>query len=101
MISLQQFETCKKSLVALSVALGFAHDWANRENTLRSWDLVARYVVPEINRTTVGQRASMKFLNDNQAALMAGAGAAVMQKILGDERASAELRCDDATNAIW
>jgi limonene 1,2-monooxygenase len=73
------------------VALGFAHDWANRENTLRSWDLVARYVVPEINRTTVGQRASMKFLNDNQAALMAGAGAAVMQKILGDERASAEL----------
>jgi limonene 1,2-monooxygenase len=73
------------------VALGFAHDWANRENTLRSWDLVARYVVPEINRTTVGQRASMKFLNDNQATLMAGAGAAVMQKILGDERASAEL----------
>jgi hypothetical protein len=47
--------------------------------------------VPEINRTTVGQRASMKFLNDNQATLMAGAGAAVMQKILGDERASAEL----------
>ena len=73
------------------VVLGFAHDWANRENTLRSWDLVARYVIPEINQTTLGQRASMKFLNDNQATLMAGAGAAVMQKILGDERASAEL----------
>jgi limonene 1,2-monooxygenase len=73
------------------VVLGFAHDWANRENTLRSWDLVARYVIPEINRTTLGQRASMKFLNDNQATLMAGAGAAVMQKILGNERASAEL----------
>jgi hypothetical protein len=33
----------------------------------------------------------MKFLNDNQATLMAGAGAAVMQKIMADERASAEL----------
>ena len=26
------------------VVLGFAHDWANREATLRSWDLFARYV---------------------------------------------------------
>jgi limonene 1,2-monooxygenase len=73
------------------VVLGFAHDWASRENTLRSWDLVARYVVPEINKTTMNQRASMKFLNDNQATLMAGAGAAVMQKIMADDRASAEL----------
>jgi hypothetical protein len=47
--------------------------------------------MPEINRTTARQRDSMKFLNDNQATLMAGAGAAVMQKIMDDERASAEL----------
>ncbi len=73
------------------VVLGFAHDWANRENTQRSWDMVARYVIPEVNRTTERQRASMTFLNDNQATLMAGAGAAVMQKIMADERASAEL----------
>ena len=36
------------------VVLGFAHDWADREATLRSWDLVARYVVPEINGYTAG-----------------------------------------------
>src|SRR3954465_9982709 len=29
--------------------VGFVHDWANPENTRRSWDMVARYVVPEIN----------------------------------------------------
>src|SRR5262249_50333643 len=29
--------------------VGFVHDWANPENTFRSWDLVARYVVPQIN----------------------------------------------------
>jgi hypothetical protein len=48
-------------------------------------------VMPAVNRTTEYQRASMRFLNDNQATLMAGAGAAVMQKIMGDERAAAEL----------
>jgi len=73
------------------VVLGFAHDWANRENTLRSWDMVARYVIPEINGSTARMRDSQKFLNDHQAELMSGAGAAVMQKILGDERASQEL----------
>jgi len=34
--------------------VGFAHDWANPENTFRSWDLVARYVVPEINGYLAG-----------------------------------------------
>ena len=34
------------------VVLGFAHDWANREATLRSWELVARYVIPELNGYT-------------------------------------------------
>ena len=42
-----------RSLVELSggfgTVIGFAHDWANRENTLKSWDLVARYVIPEVN----------------------------------------------------
>jgi len=28
--------------------VGFVHDWANPENTRRSWDMVARYVIPEI-----------------------------------------------------
>ena len=36
------------------VVLGFAHDWANREATLRSWELFARFVVPEINGYTRG-----------------------------------------------
>ena len=32
------------------VVLGFVHDWANIEATRRSWDLVARYVIPEMQR---------------------------------------------------
>ena len=42
-----------KSLMDVSggvgTIVGFVHDWANPENTRRSWDMVARYVVPEIN----------------------------------------------------
>ena len=37
--------------------VGFVHDWANPENTMRSWDMVARYVVPEINGYLAGLRS--------------------------------------------
>ena len=73
------------------VVLGFAHDWANREATLRSWELFARFVVPELNGYTRAQQASADFLHDNQRDLMAGASAAVMAKIQGDPRAAAAM----------
>ena len=73
------------------VVLGFAHDWANLEATRRSWDLVARYVIPEVNGLTKRFRQSQQWLHDNQATLMAGAGQAVMQKILAHEGAAAAL----------
>src|SRR5947208_10896696 len=46
--------------------VGFVHDWANPENTFRSWDLVARYVVPEINGYLAGLRTSREFVADNR-----------------------------------
>ena len=38
--------------------IGFAHDWANSRDTFRSWDLVARYVIPEVNGYIAGLRRS-------------------------------------------
>lgn len=73
------------------VVLGFAHDWANAEATRRSWELMARYVIPEVNGLVTKLRGSMQFLHDNQATLMAGAGAAVMQKIMAHEGATAAM----------
>ena len=70
------------------VVLGFAHDWANFENTKRSWDLVARYVVPELNGYFRGLQASADFLHERQGELMAGASAAVMSKIMSHEGAA-------------
>jgi limonene 1,2-monooxygenase len=68
--------------------IGFAHDWANREATLRSWELCARYVIPEINGYTANQKASAQFLVDNQKELIGGAAAAVMAKIASNEKAA-------------
>lgn len=73
------------------VVLGFAHDWADREATFRSWELFARFVVPEINGFTRGQQASADYLTDNKKELMAGASAAVMAKIAADPRAAAAM----------
>jgi limonene 1,2-monooxygenase len=73
------------------VVLGFAHDWADREATFRSWELFARYVIPEVNGLTARLRDSQQYLHDHQAELMAGAGKAVMSKIMAHEGATAAL----------
>jgi limonene 1,2-monooxygenase len=70
------------------VVLGFAHDWADREATMRSWELVARYVVPEINGWVRPQQASAQYVADRKGDLMAGASAAVMSKIMSHQGAA-------------
>ena len=64
----------------------------NREATLRSWDLVARYVIPELNGHIAGLRESQEYLNRHQAELMAGASQAVVSKILANDKAAAALQ---------
>ncbi|HUN52966.1 MAG TPA: LLM class flavin-dependent oxidoreductase [Candidatus Sulfotelmatobacter sp.] len=65
--------------------IGFCHDWANPEATLRSWELFARYVVPELNGYTRNQKASADFLAANKDKLMAGMMQAVMAKVQGNK----------------
>ena len=71
--------------------LGFVHDWANRENTNRSWDLVARYVIPEVNGLLEGYRTSRQYVVDNRE-WFERAGQAVMSKIMSNDRAAAALQ---------
>ncbi len=68
--------------------IGFVHDWANRENTSRSWDLVARYVIPEVNGLLDEYRYSNKFVIENRETWLR-AGQAIASKIRGNERALA------------
>ncbi|WP_428483652.1 LLM class flavin-dependent oxidoreductase [Rhodopila sp.] len=70
--------------------VGFVHDWANPENTMRSWDMVARYVVPEINGYLAGLRKSQDFVRNNRE-YFDRARDAVMSKINANETAAAAL----------
>jgi len=74
------------------VVMGFVHDWANREATLRSWDMFARYVAPELNGHTQGLQDSADFLEENQKELIRGATAAVVAKIQEDPRAAVAMQ---------
>ena len=72
-------------------AVGFVHDWANPENTFRSWDMVARYVIPEINGYVTKLRESEKHLQDNRA-VFDRAGQAIMAKIMENKDAAEALK---------
>ena len=80
--------------------IGFAHDWANREATLRSWDLVARYVIPEVNGMLDGYRESQRYVIENRE-VFDRAGEAVMAKIMENEKAVAAMSEEaDAQSAM-
>jgi limonene 1,2-monooxygenase len=76
--------------------VGFVHDWANPENTARSWDMVARYVVPEINGYLAGLRKSQDFVINNRA-VFDRSREAVMAKIVENEAAAAALAVTKST----
>src|SRR5258708_16322057 len=82
------------------VVLGFAHDWANHEATLRSWERFARYVIPEINGHTHNLRASAEYLAANKVELMAGLNAAIMAKVQGNKTAEAAMAVTRARMAV-
>jgi limonene 1,2-monooxygenase len=70
--------------------IGFAHDWANPEATLRSWDLIARYVIPEVNGMLDSYRESQRHVIEHRD-IFERAGAAVVSKIMQNERAAKAL----------
>ncbi len=83
-----------KSVIDVSggfgTVVGFVHDWANPENTMRSWDMVARYVVPQINGYMKELYKSRDFVANNRE-YFTRAREAVMAKINENEAAAAAL----------
>jgi len=71
--------------------VGFVHDWANPENTRRSWDMVARYVIPEVQGLITPLRESREWLVHNRD-IFERAGQAVMAKIMSNDKAAEALK---------
>ena len=76
--------------------IGFAHDWANPEATRRSWDMVARYVMPEINGMLDGYRESNRHTIENRESFDQGMNA-IMAKINENERAVEAMKAGVAS----
>lgn len=75
--------------------VGFVHDWANRVNTEQSWEMVARYVIPELNGHTRRLHESQQHLVANRD-VFERAGQAVLSKIMENERAAKAMQ-EEAT----
>ncbi|MBV8457283.1 MAG: LLM class flavin-dependent oxidoreductase [Acetobacteraceae bacterium] len=54
-----------------------AHEWANREQTMRSYELFARYVMPRFQGSLETIRGSNEFVRSNRARVVGGTVAAV------------------------
>jgi limonene 1,2-monooxygenase len=61
--------------------LGLAHEWANREKTLHSFELMARYVMPELQDLNTWIRRSNDWTRENRESLIGGARGAIMKAI--------------------
>lgn len=61
--------------------LGLAHEWTTREKTLKSYELMARYVMPQVQDTVTWIARSARWARENQGRLMGGATKAVLQAI--------------------
>ncbi len=77
-------------------AIGFVHDWANREDTFKSWELVARYVMPEVNGMLDAYRESQAYVIEHRD-VFERAGQAVLSKIMENEKAVQAM--NEAANA--
>jgi limonene 1,2-monooxygenase len=93
--AIERIRALRDIVGGFGVVLGFAHDWANREATLRSWDLFARYVIPEINGYLRPMRESAEYVTENKGELMAGAVGAIMEAI-GKHKGATEAAAETA-----
>ena len=58
-----------------------AHEWADREATLRSYELFAREVVPHFKGTLASLESSRDWAADNRPEFIGAVGGAIMQAI--------------------
>ncbi|MDY7102257.1 MAG: LLM class flavin-dependent oxidoreductase [Actinomycetota bacterium] len=61
--------------------VGFMHDWADHERTLRSYDLFARYVIPRVQGLLAPLERSEANLKRDNTELMEAAGRGVLKAI--------------------
>jgi limonene 1,2-monooxygenase len=80
----------KSSDGGFGTLLGFAHEWANREATNRSYELFARYVIPHFQNSAKRALQSEEWVSQNRPTFMGQFGQAItgaVQKHADDKAA--------------
>ncbi len=70
--------------------LAIQHDWASRDATRRSYELIARHVMPRFQDATAFGERSMQWVSAHRAAFLAAATQGVMEAIQQDAAHQAE-----------
>ena len=76
--------------------LSFAHDWAPREAMWRSYEMLARFVIPHFNGTLASIDESAARVSANKEKFMGAATGAIMKAISSDQRAMEALATTQA-----
>jgi limonene 1,2-monooxygenase len=79
--AIAQVERLQKQSGGFGCFLQMAHDWADREATLKSYELIARYVMPRFQDANAGRSASHDWAADNRPEFIGSAVQAIMTEI--------------------
>ncbi|MGO9061279.1 MAG: LLM class flavin-dependent oxidoreductase [Candidatus Binataceae bacterium] len=77
-----QLERLQKQSGGYGCFLQLAHNWADWEATKRSYELIARYVMPHFQDLNLNRETSLNWARDNRANIMGQAMAAVGSSIM-------------------
>jgi limonene 1,2-monooxygenase len=81
---IRQIERLEDQTGGFGAFLVTAHDWANRDATRRSYELIARYVMPRFQDSNAYTRRSMEWVQDNRAPFLGAAAQGMMEAIQKD-----------------
>ena len=89
--AIQQIERLEKQSGGFGCYLFMAHDWADREGTMKSYELFARYVMPHFNDEASSTQRSRDWAAENRPKFMPKVGEAIMKSI-NDHNVEKEAR---------
>lgn len=80
--AIEQINRLEKQSGGFGAFLQLAHNWANWENTQKSFELWARHVTPAIRGASVNREASIQWTRDNTGEFMGAAMNAAQQMFM-------------------
>jgi limonene 1,2-monooxygenase len=85
--ALEKLDRLKKLSGGFGTVLAFAHDWAPREKMFRSYELLARHVIPRCQGQLDSIEQSAARVTAKKVELMGAVAGAIMKAISSDEKA--------------